>query len=278
MRGRQRIMSHRIIPDVSDSPALRFKGAVGDLLFGGRAHRMILGATAAVMVFHRVDDRLKGNPITCTVDQFRRYCDFFAQHFNVVPVSDLVRRLHDGRPLGGCLSITFDDGYLDNYEVAAPELEKRGLPATFFIASGLVNTQTQPWWDEEWNAPAYWMSWSQVRELHARGFEIGAHTVSHADLARVTGETAWNEILGSKHRIEDEIGREVSLFSYPYGGARHMIDENRELVRAAGFTACFSAYGGLIRPGTHLFRIPRVPITQWHVSPGHVGFELLFRA
>lgn len=271
-------MNHRTVPDVSDSPALRFKGAVGDLLFGGRAHRMILRATAAVMVFHRVDDRLKGNPITCTVDQFRRYCDFFAQHFRVIPLSEMVDRLIGGRPLGGCLSITFDDGYLDNYEIAAPELEKRGLPATFFIASGLIGTNTQPWWDEDWHAQAYWMNWSHVRELQTRGFEIGAHTVTHADLSKVRGEGAFLEIAGSKKRIEDEIGREVTLFSYPYGSAKHMTEENRALVKKAGFRCCFSAFGGLIRPGTSPFHIPRAPITQWHVSPGHVGFELLFRA
>jgi len=270
-------MSHRTFPDLSDTPAMRFKGAVGDLLFGGHAHRMILRATAVVMVFHRVDDRLKGNPITCTREQFSRYCDFFAQHFSVLPLSELVRRLREGRPLGGCLSITFDDGYLDNYEAAAPELERRSLPATFFIASGLIGSTTQPWWDEEWSAPATWMEWSHVRELLARGFEIGAHTITHADLGKVTGDAARQEIAGSKQRIEDETGRKVTLFSYPYGGARHIVEENRQLVKDAGFDCCFSACGGLIRPGTNLFRIPRVPITPWHASPGHVGFELLFR-
>jgi len=44
--------------------------------------------------------------------------------------------------------VTFDDGYLDNYEVAYPILRRHGLPATFFIATGFIDRPRLPWWDE----------------------------------------------------------------------------------------------------------------------------------
>ena len=44
--------------------------------------------------------------------------------------------------------ITFDDGYLDNYQLAFPILTAMKIPATFFVATGLIESQTIPWWDE----------------------------------------------------------------------------------------------------------------------------------
>ncbi|HMA13671.1 MAG TPA: polysaccharide deacetylase family protein [Kiloniellaceae bacterium] len=44
--------------------------------------------------------------------------------------------------------VTFDDGYLDNYEVAYPILRRHGVPATFFIATGFIDRPRLPWWDE----------------------------------------------------------------------------------------------------------------------------------
>ena len=48
-------------------------------------------------------------------------------------LGELLARLSDGKDLGGHLVITFDDGYLDNYRNAAPELRRNGLPACFFV-------------------------------------------------------------------------------------------------------------------------------------------------
>ncbi|MEX2284989.1 MAG: polysaccharide deacetylase family protein [Gemmatimonadota bacterium] len=266
------------IPGTLGYHKLRLKGSMGSLLFSARAHRLLLHRTAVVVTFHRVDNRLKGNPIACTVDAFCRYLDFFERHFRIVKTGDVVRGVQRGDDLSGQLAITFDDGYLDNYENAALELESRGLPATFFIATGMIGSETQPWWDEEYGAQATWMNWDQVRDLHARGFEMGAHTMHHVDLGKVHGAEAKREIEGSKQRLEQELGHEVELFSYPYGRKHQITDENRELVRAAGLKCCFSAFGGLIRNGDNPFALCRSPVTPWHVSPEHLGFELAFRS
>jgi peptidoglycan/xylan/chitin deacetylase (PgdA/CDA1 family) len=257
--------------------AARVKHGAARALFGARLHRPLLGGRGAIVAFHRVDDRLAGTPLGCTRAEFAAYCDFFRDHFHVLPLGEMVARVRAGRPVGGCLSITFDDGYLDNARVAAPELRARGLPACFFVATGLVGSRRQPWWDREFGARAWWMTWDQVRTLHAEGFEIGAHTVTHADLGVLHGGEAAAEIAGARERLQAELGAPVTLFSYPYGRPGQMTDANRLQVAAAGYACCLSAFGGTVRAGDDPFRLRRAPITPWHHSPAHLGFELLFR-
>ena len=63
------------------------------------------------------------------------------------------------------------------------------------------------------------MDWDQVREMQKGGIEFGAHTVHHPILTNIPSEQAREEIVGSKHRIEEEVGGPVLGFAYPNGQA-----------------------------------------------------------
>jgi len=117
-----------------------------------------------------------------------------------------------------------------------------------------------------------------VRVLNERGFDIGAHTRTHADLGRVFGPDARHEIAGARHDIEQRIGRRVDLFAYPYGRLDNISDANRALVKAAGFRCCCSCYGGVTRGTADPFRLQRVAVTPWYHSPHHFGAALLREA
>jgi len=249
------------------------KTALGRLLHAGGLHRRMMHDKAVVLLFHRVDDRFPGDPITCSRREFADYCGFLRRHYDVVTLEQLLRDLRAGADVSGRVVITFDDGYRDNYEAAAPELERHGLPATFFIATELIGSTRVPWWDEKLPVPAEWMSWEQVRALGER-FEIGAHTMNHVDLGEVDAEEAWREITGSRDRLAAELGRAPRYFSYPYGRPTQITERNRDLVRRAGFDCCLSAYGGAVSAGSDLFRIQRMPISPWYVSAAHAGFEM----
>lgn len=93
-----------------------------------------------ILIFHRVlplPDPLRPGEITG--DQFALQMDFLARHFTVLPLREAVRRLRAGNLPRRACCITFDDGYADNLTVALPILEKRGLPATVFVATGYLD-------------------------------------------------------------------------------------------------------------------------------------------
>lgn len=105
-----------------------------------------------IVMYHRVVTSAAADPFRLGMcverSHFESQVRFMRDCFNVIPLAEGVRRLHAGEPLPpGALSITFDDGYLDNLSQAAPVLESLGLPWTLFIVSGGLDTGEMLWWD-----------------------------------------------------------------------------------------------------------------------------------
>ena len=97
-------------------------------------------ARLSILIFHRVlavkDPLLPWDP---DVEDFERILRFLDEHFTVLSLSDAIERLEKGALPGAAASITFDDGYADNAEVALPLLQRHGHRATFFIATGYLD-------------------------------------------------------------------------------------------------------------------------------------------
>jgi len=249
------------------------KGMLARLAYG-RGNRAECSPHGSIVLFHRVNNEYRGDTLTVSTSAFAAYLRLFKAYFDLIPLDEFVTLVGNGSALEGTLSITFDDGYLDNYEHAAPLLERYKIPCTFFVTTEFVESQALPWWDEDLPSRPKWMTWEQVRQLHEAGFSIGSHTLTHPDLGKVTGVDAQKEIVKSKLILEERLGQTISLFSYPYGGLQQMAESNIELVRNAGYRACFSAHGGVVPAGTDVFRLQRHPISGYHKTPWMYLYEL----
>ena len=77
-----------------------------------------------------------------------RQLAFLGRRCNVVPLTDALRALDRDDPLPPrAVALTFDDGYRDQLELAAPMLARLGLPATFFLVPGLLDGTARAWWE-----------------------------------------------------------------------------------------------------------------------------------
>ena len=230
-----------------------------------------------IMAFHRVNDWMEEDGITCDSKKFELFCRFFKSHFSVVPLTTQLAGFYDGKDIGGTLSITFDDGYRDNFEVAAPILRQLGLPATFFVTTGFIGTTYVPQWDQHLTPHPGWMNWDQVRALRDQGFEVGAHTDHHIDLGSSTPEIIRTELAQCRAKLRDELGVPATLFAYPFGDRRNISTSALQLVREAGFTCCLSCCGGINGPASNPFDLNRISVSPWYSTPHQLGLEIFMR-
>lgn len=225
----------------------------------------------SILCYHRVDDRLKDN-VTLGLEQFDRQMTLIKRHYQVVRADQIVRGEVDRSGNRPIVAVTFDDGYLDNYANARPILNKHGVPATFFVSTGIVDTDREFQHDIDKNVRGLPnMSWDQIRELHADGHEIGAHTVNHVNIARVDATTAEQELREALDRVRREIGVQDVAYAYCFGKRADITPERRDLARRLGYSACYAAYGGTNAGAIDPFDIKRFGVNY--------GFsETAFRA
>lgn len=239
-------------------------------------------------------------------EQFALQLQTINRVFQILPLGELVEIARQGFSKIPVAAITFDDGFLNNYEVAAPILDEYGVTACFYLATGYIDSQKWMWTDylehaiysglpeitspgghemplkndqersnalerikaalknmahfavEEYihflklkypqlcNSPYgnyAFMRWEQVRALYKAGHTIGAHTVNHPMLSKVSEEEAQQEILYSRSEVEKHVGACSEIFCYPNGKKEDYSAENVKFV-AKHFKGALSTLEG----------------------------------
>jgi len=188
-----------------------------------------------VLLYHAVaDDPPRWlAPFTVSPRTFVEHLDMIADSgLHVVPLRRLVTALLGGPPppLGSAV-LTFDDGYADFASTVAPLLAARGLPATLYVTTDALRSAGAPPGGGPFPSVAT-LSWAQVGELDAAGFEIGGHSRTHPQLDTLPRASVREEVGGCKREIEDALGHPVESFAYPHGYSSRAV---RALVREAGW-------------------------------------------
>lgn len=163
-----------------------------------------------------------------------------------------------GEKSGRVFGLTFDDGYCNVLQNAAPLLDELDFTATNYFVSGQIGGCNQ--WDVNRNIPKLpLMNTQEMREWVANGHEAGAHTISHPRLTDLPHEIAEKEISDCRKVIEDAAGAPVTAFCYPHGA--HNADV-RSLVENAGYTSATTTEKGRARASDDRFALPRITVRR----------------
>ncbi len=135
--------------------------------------------------------------------------------------------------------LTFDDGYESIYTEVFPLMEYYGMKGVIFILGDKEIKYSM--WDFPAVEPQPLLNENQILELHEAGFEIGSHSLTHADLTIIPREKAWDEISRSRMLLEILLDAPVNTFAYTYGKVNPLI---KELVKEAGYHFACGTYSG----------------------------------
>jgi peptidoglycan/xylan/chitin deacetylase (PgdA/CDA1 family) len=214
------------------------------------------GGSARIFVYHSVSDS-PTNAFAVTTEDFDRQIGYLTEHYSVRSVDAIVALLASGQPVPPrTVAVTIDDGFKDAFTHAFPVLRRYDVPATIFLPTAFIGTQGA----SDKLPLSDFMSWDEVREMTRHGVSFGSHTVDHPSLASLSHREAQHQIERSKARLEDELGTEVTGFSYPYGTARDFGTDVAELVKAAGYSWAVSGINGVNNPNTDRFALRRTKV------------------
>jgi peptidoglycan/xylan/chitin deacetylase (PgdA/CDA1 family) len=157
-----------------------------------------------IVMYHRVIDQFDPlSPYTPTAEIFDRHMETLANGFKVLPLSEGIDRLKSGSLPRRAACVTFDDGYRDNYTVAAPVLKRYGLPATIFVSTGFLDGGRM-WNDSVIEA----VRRAPGESIDARDIGLGVHAVGDdsarsATIAKLLDQLKYLPIAQRSEKVND---------------------------------------------------------------------------
>lgn len=205
-------------------------------------HRIRNRRTLTVVIFHRVlapEDRrwLQADPEwTISKGLFHSCLRFFAEHYNVVSLSELEQWRAGVRALPNrALLITFDDGWADTSDYAVTALQHHRMPSVLFAIGGIFKSDVSL--DPALRASRQdLLSPFHLRQLLTSGVALGAHGMTHTSLPVCTDRLT--ELRGSREIISTEASEPILAWSFPHGQYTTACVED---VAASGYRLIFTS-------------------------------------
>lgn len=225
--------------------------AVLILVTAGAAAFLWQGAAESVPVlnYHQINDTAE-NALTVKVEQFDHQMQYLADNgYHAITPAEMIDCWERGEQLPDKpVIITFDDGYIDNYDNAFPILKKYNLKATIFLISDYVGQY-----------PNY-VTWDKAREMQDSGLiDLESHTLSHVELTKTESrEDTLKQLQGSSEALLYHLKKPARFIAYPCGSYDETVER---LTEESGYRAAFTVNYGLASPKEdQRFVLNRIPI------------------
>lgn len=219
-------------------------------------------APAPVILYHKIDkparDSLLRGAFTPPARFARQMLYLKKQGVRFCAASELIEhfREHGAFP-SDSLTLTFDDGWKDNYTNAFPILRDLGIKATIFLVPSCIGQVSAKVQGEGEGARAH-LSREEILEMAQHGIEFGSHSMNHKLLDRIPPQEVKVEVEEAKRQLEDLLQKACKVFAYPAG---YFSEVARKAVEDAGHIAAFSThYGPVDHPD--IFALNRTEILR----------------
>jgi len=227
-----------------------------------------------VLIYHHINHHC-GDIVTVTPEVFAEQMEFLHDEgYQTLSADELIEFVSGTKTLASkSVMLTFDDGWLDNYLYAVPLLSRYQFKATFFIITARVDAASLGMGSLDADIPAHEtakqfiqmsaakrvvLGWDMIRKLEESGFyRFYSHTVTHRRAAGLSLQELQSELLDSKMRIEQELGKRCEYLCWPYGS---FTAETGSAAKNSGYKALFTTVDGFCEPGSDPFMLKRIEV------------------
>ena len=164
--------------------------------------------------------------------------------YQTISVELLARAINQGAELPSKpIILTFDDGSDTVYAAAQPIMQRYGFTGVAYIVYYTIGL-------------THYMNVDQIRALHAAGWEIGSHSLSHKDLT-IPPYRQEDEVVQSRRMLETRLGMPILSFAYPFGAYD---EDSVNYVHFADYIAAMGLGKGSMQGRKNLFYLYRQPV------------------
>jgi peptidoglycan/xylan/chitin deacetylase (PgdA/CDA1 family) len=199
-----------------------------------------------VLMYHKVSPKT-GDALTVTIDQLEAQLKWLrSEGFNFITCSSLLDAVATGKEISPrAVLVTFDDAYLDNYELALPLLRRLGVPAAIFVPTDFIGKTSS--WDHDAQSL---MDVEQLRAIVGQGFELGLHSHRHVDYGTIQPEQIAQDVRACVAAMRTLGLPYVSALAFPYGGRPKNAADRSALLEAFRDTGVKMAFriGNRVNP------------------------------
>ncbi len=188
---------------------------------------------------------------------FKKQIEYLSGKYEFISLNDVYRYLNGKKEIKKpSVVLTFDDGYKDIYEIKN-YLKSKGIKPTVFVFSEPKKISRY-----ELDNDLKFLSKTEIKNLKKAGWEIGSHTATHPNMAKLSDEQILREVKYSKKSLQEELGFPIKYIAYPKGKYNERI---LEVAKKAGYRLGLSMNDGLITPGINPLVLPRIGVDGTHI-------------
>ena len=210
-----------------------------------------------ILNYHSVMDASAARVGCIAPEVFDSHINMLVERYNVLPLTNALEMVYSSSLPDRSVCITFDDGYVDNYENAFPTLVKYKCPATIFVVSDFIEGAVKLVDDARFGP----MTWDQLREMTDSGLvEIQSHTKSHRIMSHLGEQDISIELNESKSTIVDNLGNRCDMIAYPNGQPGDFGELIEQATSRSGYQYAFSTNWERASRKSRTRAIPRIRI------------------
>lgn len=214
----------------------------------------------SILTYRRISEDFE-DAFTTMVDDFDRQIDLLRKHYEILPLSTWLAERGQARQKP-CAVVTFDCGYEDAV-LAARLCRRHGIPATFFLATGIVGSEASFLHDiPKIGDAAPPVSWEQCKALAAKGFDFASNSVFHTDFTQADRDEVLEEIEQATRHLRNQFGLQARdrWLAVPFGKLAQLDTSYVQDFEKRGIEVVFDAAGGQNTSDFDLRAVARIPI------------------